>query len=189
MVSTVGEIRAARGYVRQAMGELGARGDAFDAGIKIGIMVETPAAALVADHMAPEVDFFSIGTNDLIQYVMAVDRDNIAVAPLYQQFNPAVLRAIRMIIDAGHAHHRWVGMCGEMAADPLATLLLVGLGLDEFSVIPSVLPEIKKIIRSVKYKEARKVAERIFALTDERAIRDELAAVLKHQIPEIPLEP
>jgi phosphotransferase system enzyme I (PtsI) len=188
MVSTVEEIRAARAFVRQAMDELVARREAFDAGIKIGIMVETPAAVLSADRMATEVDFFSIGTNDLTQYIMAVDRDNTAVASLYQQFNPAVLRAIRMTIDAAHAHRKWVGMCGEMAGDPLATMLLLGMGLDEFSVIPSVLPEIKKIIRSVKYKDARKIADRVMLLADEHAIREMLAAVLRNQLPELPLE-
>jgi phosphotransferase system enzyme I (PtsI) len=151
-------------------------------------MVETPAATLMADQMAAEADFLSIGTNDLTQYIMAVDRDNLAVAPLYQQFNPAVLRAIKMIIDAGHKKSSWVGMCGEMAGDPLATVLLVGLGLDEFSVIPTVLPEIKKIIRSVKQRDAKRVAERALAMTSEAEIREYLSSVVKNQIPEIPLD-
>jgi phosphoenolpyruvate-protein phosphotransferase (PTS system enzyme I) len=134
------------------------------------------------------VDFLSIGTNDLIQYMLAVDRDNNAVATLYTAFDPAVIRTIKMIIDAGHRQRVWVGMCGEMAGDPLATLLLVGLGLDEFSVIPSVLPEIKKIIRSVRFKDARKIAEKVLTMSSSDQIRDYLSSVIRDQIPEIPLE-
>jgi phosphotransferase system enzyme I (PtsI) len=188
MVSTIQEIRQTRLVVRAAMDDLERRGQPYDRDIKLGVMVETPAAALLADQMAAEVDFLSIGTNDLTQYIMAVDRDNLAVAPLYQQFNPAVLRAIKMIIDAGHKKARWVGMCGELAGDPLATVLLVGLGLDEFSVIPSVLPEIKKIIRTVKYKDAKRVAERTLAMTGETEIREYLSSIVKNQVPEIPLD-
>ncbi len=188
MVSTVQEIRQTREVLRTAMDQLQHRGQPFDPGVKLGVMVETPAAALLADHMAAEVDFLSIGTNDLTQYVMAVDRDNLAVAPLYQQFNPAVLRAIKMIIDAGHKRSRWVGMCGEMAGDPLATVLLVGLGLDEFSVIPTVLPEIKKIIRTVKSRDAKRVAERALSMSAESDIREYLSSVVRNQVPEIPLD-
>jgi phosphotransferase system enzyme I (PtsI) len=188
MVSTIQEIRRTREVVRTAMDDLDRRGQPYDRGVKLGVMVETPAAALLADQMAAEADFLSIGTNDLTQYIMAVDRDNLAVAPLYQQFNPAVLRAIKMIIDAGHKKTRWVGMCGEMAGDPLATVLLVGLGLDEFSVIPSVLPEIKKIIRTVKYKDAKRVAERALTMSSETEIREYLSSIVKNQIPEIPLD-
>ena len=188
MVSTVQEIRLAREALRTAMAELARRGVPHDSGIALGVMVETPAAALMAEEMASEVDFLSIGTNDLTQYIMAVDRDNLAVAPLYQQFNPAVLRAIKMIIDAGHRKACWVGMCGEMAGDPLATVMLVGLGLDEFSVIPSVLPEIKKIIRTVKFKEAKRVADRALGMSSEAEIREYLSSVIKNQIPELPLD-
>jgi phosphotransferase system enzyme I (PtsI) len=188
MVSTIQEIRQTRELLRKAMEELDLRGQLYDPGIKLGIMMETPAATLLADQMAAEADFLSIGTNDLTQYIMAVDRDNLAVAPLYQQFNPAVLRAIKMIIDAGHRKPCWVGMCGEMAGDPLATVLLVGLGLDEFSVIPTVLPEIKKIIRTVKHRNAKRVAERALAMGSEAEIREYLSSVLKNQIPEIPLD-
>jgi phosphotransferase system enzyme I (PtsI) len=138
--------------------------------------------------MAGEADFLSIGTNDLIQYLLAVDRDNAAVAPLYQQFNPAVLRTIRHIIDAGHKKGVWVGMCGEMAGDPLATVLLVGLGIDELSVIPSVLPEIKKIILSIKYKEAKKVAEKVLEMSTEQDIRDHLSSITRNKVPEIPFD-
>jgi phosphotransferase system enzyme I (PtsI) len=188
MVSTIQEIRRTREVMRTAMDELDQRGQPYDRGVKLGVMVETPAAALLADQMAAEVDFLSIGTNDLTQYIMAVDRDNLAVAPLYQQFNPAVLRAIKMIIDAGHKKACWVGMCGEMAGDPLATVLLVGLGLDEFSVISSVLPEIKKIIRTVRYKDAKRVAERALTMSSEAEIREYLSTIVRNQIPELPLD-
>jgi phosphotransferase system enzyme I (PtsI) len=175
--------------VELAKAELTTRGQTFDHSVKLGIMIETPAAAIIADLMAAEVDFLSIGTNDLVQYVMAVDRDNMAVAPLYQQFNPAVLRTIKMVIDAGHKKNRWVGMCGEMAGDPLATVPLVGMGLDEFSVIPTVLPEIKKIIRSIKFKDAKRVAEKVLAMTSEVEAHAYLSTLIRNQIPEIPLEP
>ena len=188
MVSTIQEIRRAREMVSRAKKELDARGLPYDPGIKIGIMIEVPAAAVLAEEMAGEADFLSIGTNDLIQYLMAVDRDNAAVAPLYQQFNPAVLRTIRHIIDAGHKKGVWVGMCGQMAGDPLATVLLVGLGIDELSVIPSVLPEIKKIILSIKYKEAKRVAEKSLAMSTEQEIREHLSSIIKNKVPEIPFD-
>ena len=188
MVSTIQEIRRAREMVSRAQKELDARALPYDPGIKIGIMIEVPAAAVLAEEMAGEADFLSIGTNDLIQYLMAVDRDNAAVAPLYQQFNPAVLRTIRHIIDAGHKKGVWVGMCGQMAGDPLATVLLVGLGIDELSVIPSVLPEIKKIILSIKYKEAKRVADKSLAMSTEQEIREHLSSIIKNKVPEIPFD-
>ena len=188
MVSTIQEIRRAREMVSRAQKELDARALPYAPGIKIGIMIEVPAAAVLAEEMAGEADFLSIGTNDLIQYLMAVDRDNAAVAPLYQQFNPAVLRTIRHIIDAGHKKGVWVGMCGQMAGDPLATVLLVGLGIDELSVIPSVLPEIKKIILSIKYKEAKRVADKSLAMSTEQEIREHLSSIIKNKVPEIPFD-
>jgi phosphotransferase system enzyme I (PtsI) len=188
MISTLQEIRAARAFVTRAKKELEQQGVPFDPTIKVGAMIEVPSAAVMADQLAAEVDFFSIGTNDLIQYMMAVDRDNNAVAPLYQQFNPAVLRAIKMIVDGGHKRNIWVGMCGEMAGDPLATVLLVGLGLDELSVVPAILPEIKKIIRSVKYRDAKRVAETALGMEDAEEIRAYLSSIVKNKVPEIPLE-
>jgi phosphotransferase system enzyme I (PtsI) len=188
MVSTVSEIRRARAQLSAAKEALRARGIPFDEEMKIGVMIEVPAAALMSDAMAAEVDFLSIGTNDLIQYLMAVDRDNAAVADLYQQFNPAVLRMIKTIIDAGHRRNVWVGMCGEMAGDPLATILLVGLGLDEFSTVPASLPEIKKIIRSVRVKDARRVAERALSLETDEEIRTFLARTTRKLIPELPID-
>ncbi len=188
MVSKVAEVRRAKQYLRQAKEDLKARGVAFDPAIKVGVMIEVPAAAVLAEEIAKESDFLSIGTNDLIQYLLAVDRGNSLVASLYQEFNPAVIRTIKKIIDAGHAQNIWVGMCGEMAANPLATMLLVGLGLDEFSVGPSFLPEIKKIIRSIKFKEAKKVADKVLTLPTENEIKEYLASALMAKLPEIPFE-
>ncbi len=188
MISNLHEVRSAKKFLDQAKAELRDRQVSFDANIPVGVMIEVPSAALLAEDIAREVDFLSIGTNDLIQYLLAVDRDNSAVAPLYQQFNPAVLRTIKQIIDGGHKHHRWVGMCGEMAGDPIATTLLVGMGIDELSVIPTILPEIKKIIRSIKYKVARRVAEKVLAMGTVDEIKDFLADEIKHRLPDIPLE-
>jgi phosphotransferase system enzyme I (PtsI) len=189
MISTVEEVKQAREVVRKAKEELKTGGYRYDQRIKIGVMIEVPSAALVADEIAQEVDFLSIGTNDLIQYLMAVDRDNSYVASLFQQFHPAVLRTIKMIIDAGHRRHVWVGMCGEMAGDPLATVLLLGLGIDELSVVPTVLPEIKKIIRSVRYREARRVANKVLTLSSADEVRKYLRSVMKEKLPKVPIEP
>ena len=188
MVSTVEEVHRARALVRQVKEELRVKGIRFDARIKVGVMIEVPAAAMMAEQIAAETDFLSIGTNDLIQYMMAVDRGNDAVAGLYQPFNPAVIRTIRHIIEAGHKKENWVGVCGEMAGDPLATVLLVGLGVDELSVIPPILPEIKKIIRSIKFKDAQRVAVKVLGMTRENDIRNYLSSIIKNKVPEIPME-
>ena len=152
MISTIEEVHRAKEFVHQAQEELKAAGIPFDPKMKIGVMIEVPSAAMMAEQIAAEVDFLSIGTNDLVQYMMAVDRGNDSVASLYQPFNPAVVRTIHYVVEAAHRKHKWVGICGEMAGDPLATVLFVGLGVDELSVIPPVLPEIKKIIRSINQK-------------------------------------
>jgi len=188
MVATLNEVQKARAFLRQAQEDLRRKGIPFDEKMKIGVMIEVPAAALVADQIAAEVDFLSIGTNDLIQYLMAVDRGNDSVAPLFQPFNPAVLRTIKHIVDAAHKRGIQAGMCGEMAGDPLATVLLVGMGLDEFSVVPPVLPEIKKIIRSIKAKDARRVAEKVLGMHHEADIREYLSTIIKNKVPEIPFE-
>ena len=188
MVSNVTEILRARAMVEQAKKELNARGMPYDAGVKVGVMVEIPAAAVMADQIAGEVDFLSIGTNDLIQYLLAVDRNNNAVQSVYQPFHPAVLRTIKHIIEAGHKRGVWVGMCGEMAGDPLATVLLVGLGIDELSVIPVVLPEIKKIILSIRQRDAKRVAEKALSLPTDQEVRDYLWSVMRDRLPEIPFE-
>jgi phosphotransferase system enzyme I (PtsI) len=189
MVTKLSEVRRAKELLKQVKDELKAKGVRFDQRLKVGVMIEVPAAAILAESIAAEVDFLSIGTNDLIQYLLAVDRGNSLVAPIYQQFNPAVLRTIKMIVEAGHKHNIWVGMCGEMAGDPLATIVLMGLGLDELSVIPTTLPEIKKIIRSVKHKDAKKIADKVLTLTTEDEIHQYLFSTLKGKLPDLPLEP
>ena len=188
MISNLDEVRRAKSYLDKEQEDLSSRGVPFDKRIKIGVMIEVPSAAMMAQEIASEVDFLSIGTNDLIQYMLAVDRDNSYVAPLFQQFNPAVLRTIKMVVDAGHKRNVWVGICGEMAGDPLATMLLVGLGLDELSVIPSILPEIKDIIRSIKYKDAKRIAHRALAMSSDTEIKEYLSSVVKSRLPEIPLD-
>lgn len=136
MIATVQEVRQARKLLQECMLELDRSGTPYNATPKVGIMIEVPAAALCADLLAKEVDFFSIGTNDLTQYTMAADRTNQSVAELCSFFQPAVLRLIAQIIEKGHAAGIWVGMCGEMAGDPQAAALLLGMGLDEFSMNP-----------------------------------------------------
>jgi len=127
-------------------------------------MIEVPSAAVMTDVIAKKVDFLSIGTNDLIQYTLAADRGNERIAYLYENLPPAVIRLIKQIVDAGHQKGAWVGMCGEMASDPIAIMILVGLGLDELSVSPVALPEIKQIIRSIHYSEAYKVAQKVLKM-------------------------
>ena len=159
MISGLEELRQARVILDEARSQLRGEGIAFDEEMPVGVMIELPAACLLADEIAAEVDFLSIGTNDLIQYALAVDRGNSRIAYLYQELHPAILRLIKRVIDAGHRHGRWVGICGEMSANPLATMILIGLGMDEFSVAPELLPEIKKIIRSCTHAEAKACAE------------------------------
>ncbi|MEX0736984.1 MAG: phosphoenolpyruvate--protein phosphotransferase [Bacteroidota bacterium] len=187
MVSSIKEVRNAKRFIEQAKNQLREANLPFDEKIQVGVMVEVPAAAVIAEDLAKEVNFLSIGTNDLIQYLLAVDRGNDVVSGLYQEFHPAVLRFLRRIIERGKRKDVWVGMCGEMAGDPLATILLLGLGLDEFSVVPKVLPEIKKIIRSVKYKDAKKVAKHVMTLETEDEVKEYLRGVMKERFPDIPI--
>ncbi len=187
MIATVNEVRKAKEMVEEAKRDLRAKNIPFDDRIKIGVMIEVPSAAVMAEEIARESDFVSIGTNDLIQYLLAVDRTNSVVADLYQEFHPAVLRSLKHIIDSSHKSKVWVGMCGEMAGDPLAVILLVGLGLDEFSVVPAILPEIKKIIRAIKQREAKRIAEKALKFSTEEEVEQYLRQVIKEKFPEIPL--
>ncbi|HTY09492.1 MAG TPA: phosphoenolpyruvate--protein phosphotransferase [Bacteroidota bacterium] len=187
MVSSLKEIRRAKALVAQAKESLRAEKASFDDAMKIGVMIEVPSAAVVAGDIAREVDFLSIGTNDLIQYLLAVDRGNDTVSQLYQEFEPAVILTIRHIIKEAHKNKIPVSMCGEMAGDPVATLLLLGLGLDEFSVIPYVLPEIKKIIRSVPLREAQKIAVKAMKFSTVEEVKEFLVGHVRRIAPDIPL--
>jgi phosphoenolpyruvate-protein phosphotransferase (PTS system enzyme I) len=158
MISGVAEVIQANDILRQVMGDLKKEGIPFDEEIKIGAMIEIPSAALTAEMIAPEVDFFSIGSNDLIQYTMAVDRVNEKVAGLYEPTHPAILRLIRGVVEAAHNNNIWVGVCGEMAGEPLFTPLLLGMGIDELSAASSSLPRVKEVIRRLTLREAQELA-------------------------------
>jgi phosphoenolpyruvate-protein phosphotransferase len=179
MVATVSEMRAARAVLEECRAELLAEGQPVAEEMEIGIMVEVPAAALMADHLAAEVDFFSIGTNDLSQYTLAADRTNAQVAPLATGFQPAVLRLVRDVIAAAHAQGKWVGLCGELAGEPLAIPILLGLGLDEFSMNPPAIPLAKQIIRTLTLDEAREVAQAALELDSPDTVR----ALVRERVP------
>ncbi|WP_075181402.1 phosphoenolpyruvate-protein phosphotransferase PtsI [Pantoea sp. 1.19] len=167
MVISVEEVRLLKGELEMLKGQLRSEDKAFDESIEMGIMVETPASAVIAHHLAKEVDFFSIGTNDLTQYTLAVDRGNDLISHLYNPMSPSVLLLIKQVIDASHAAGKWTGMCGELAGDERATLLLLGMGLDEFSMSAISIPRIKKIIRNANFDDAKALAEQ--ALTQPTA--------------------
>ena len=159
MIISVEEIRELKSVLETLKAELFAEGKAFDENIQVGVMVETPSAAVNAKFLAKEVDFFSIGTNDLTQYTLAVDRGNELISHLYNPMSPSVLGLIKQVIDASHAEGKWTGMCGELAGDERATLLLLGMGLDEFSMSAISVPRIKKLIRHVNYQEVKALAD------------------------------
>ena len=159
MIISVEEIRELKSVLETLKAELRVEGKAFDENIQVGVMVETPSAAVNAKFLAKEVDFFSIGTNDLTQYTLAVDRGNELISHLYNPMSPSVLGLIKQVIDASHAEGKWTGMCGELAGDERATLLLLGMGLDEFSMSAISVPRIKKLIRHVNYQEVKALAD------------------------------
>lgn len=164
MIISVEEIRELKVAIETYKAELRQEELAFDEQIEIGVMVETPAAAAIAHHLAKEVDFFSIGTNDLTQYTLAVDRGNEMISHLYNPLSPAVLTVIKQVIDASHAQGKWTGMCGELAGDERATLLLLGMGLDEFSMSGISIPKVKKVIRNAQFNEVKAMAEKALSL-------------------------
>ncbi|HVN86281.1 MAG TPA: phosphoenolpyruvate--protein phosphotransferase [Candidatus Binatia bacterium] len=171
MISGLEEIRRVREFLAQAQDELRREGREFNPHLSVGIMVEVPSAVRLAPILSQEVDFFSIGTNDLIQYLLAVDRNNPRVAQLYEPLHPAVLHALADTIAAAKAAGKRVTLCGEMAADPACTLVLVGLGLDDLSMGPFFIPAIKRLIRSVEMREARALAAEVLALTTVKEIK------------------
>jgi len=161
MISSVDEVLQANELLEESKQELRDKGVPFQEDIEVGVMVEVPSAALAADALAEHVRFFSLGTNDLIQYTIAVDRVNERVAYLYEPTHPAVLKLIKMAVDAGHRKGIWVGVCGQMAADPVLAPLLVGMGVDELSVSPQAVPLVKDAVRSVSYEQSRQLAETV----------------------------
>ena len=165
MISGVDELNQANAHLEKCKAELRAERIPFDEKLEVGAMIEIPSAALVADALAKRVSFFSIGSNDLIQYTLAADRTNEKVSHLYEPTHPAILRLIKLTVDAAHAHGLWAGVCGEIAGDPVLAPLLVGLGVDELSTAPAAIDPVKYIIRRIKNEEARQLAE--FALQCE----------------------
>lgn len=178
MIASVEEVKCANVMLEECKAELHKEGVAFNEDIKVGIMIEVPAAAVIAPILAKYVDFFSIGTNDLCQYTLAVDRMNEAIGNLYQPLHPGVLRLIKGVIDASHEQGKFTGMCGELAGDPVATMILLGLGLDEFSMTASSIPLIKNILRSVSKAECEAVATHALTLDTAEEITAYAKSVL-----------
>ena len=178
MIASVEEVKQANAMLDECKDELTAEGKEFNKDIKVGIMIEVPAAAVISPILAKYVDFFSIGTNDLCQYTLAVDRMNEAIGSLYQPLHPGVLRLIKHVIDASHEHGKFTGMCGELAGDPVATMILLGLGLDEFSMTASSIPLIKNILRSVSKAECEEVANKALTMDTAEEITGYAKSVL-----------
>ena len=178
MIASVEEVKQANVMLDECKEELTAEGKEFNRDIKVGIMIEVPAAAVISPILAKYVDFFSIGTNDLCQYTLAVDRMNEAIGSLYQPLHPGVLRLIKHVIDASHEQGKFTGMCGELASDPVATMILLGLGLDEFSMTASSIPLIKNILRSVSKAECEEVANKALTMDTAEEITGYAKSVL-----------
>jgi len=159
MISSAAEVDEANALVEEYKAELRRENVPFNENLEIGVMIEIPSAALAAEALAKKVKFFSVGTNDLIQYSLAVDRLNEKIAHLYEPTHPAILRLIRMTVEAARNNGIWVGVCGEMAGDPLVAPLLLGLGVEELSVAPLNVPKIKFLIRRMKMNEAKELAD------------------------------
>lgn len=160
MISGLAEFRQASAILEECKSELRSEGKPFDEKLEVGVMIEVPSAALAADLLAREVKFFSIGTNDLIQYTIAVDRVNDRIAHLYKPTHPAILRLIKMVVDAARENGIWTGVCGEMAGDIVLAPLLLGLGIDELSTSPTLVPRVKKAVQSVSLIDCQDLAER-----------------------------
>jgi phosphotransferase system enzyme I (PtsI) len=184
LVTGVEEVLAVRAEIEEARAALEREGVAAAAGLELGVVVETPAAVAVADLLAREADFFSIGTNDLVQYTVAVDRENEHVAYLYDPLHPAVLRQILSVVEQGHRAGRSVAMCGEMAGDPLCSLVLVGLGLDELSMNAAAVPRVKRILRGTSFDDARALARELLDLRSAAEVADRLRKEMLRRFPE-----
>ena len=188
MVSGIGEFRQANVLLEDVKKELRSQKVPFNKDISVGAMIEVPSAAITSDILAKEADFFSIGTNDLIQYALAVDRVNEKIAYLYEPTHPAVLSLVKTIIDNGHKEGIPVALCGEMAGDISLTMILMGLGLDEFSTSPIAVPEIKKIIRSINFKDAQIIAEKALEFDTGKEIQEFAKNKLREMVPDLTID-
>lgn len=187
LISTIMELRQAKMILADATEDLEEAGIPFDRELKVGIMVEVPAAVMMMDRLVEEVDFFSIGTNDLVQYCLAVDRNNKDVASLYTAADPSVIRMIDMAVQAAMKRDVPIGMCGQMCSNPMYTMLLLGMGLRSLSVPPAAVPEIKRVCRSVSIDQCERVAKHVYSLENARGIKTYLTEELAKVFPEFPL--
>ena len=185
MISGIEEIREAKKIFYEVKDELLTRGLPLSNDIEIGVMIEVPSAVMIADKLAKEVDFFSIGTNDLIQYALAIDRINERVTYLYEPLHPAVLRLIKQTVDVGHEAGIRVAMCGEMAGEPACTMILLGLELDELSMNPSAIPRVKKIIRETTLEESKKLLKKVMTFSSSVEIREYVGNHMRERFPEL----
>ena len=185
MISGLDELHQAKKVIESVKKELTKEKIKFDKNIQIGAMIEIPSAAVTADLIAKEVDFFSIGTNDLIQYMLAVDRVNEKVSYLYDPLHPAVLRLMKHIVDCAHKNNIWCGVCGEMAAQPLFAFILIGFGVDELSMSSIAIPDVKRMIRNIRLEDAKKFADKILKMSDSSKIRKEAEKKLLQLIPDM----
>jgi phosphotransferase system enzyme I (PtsI) len=185
LISSVEEVRAANAMLEEAKQELRDEGVGFTENLEVGAMIEVPSAAMIAEVIAPEVDFFSIGTNDLIQYTIAVDRVNERVAELYQPAHPAVIRLMRRVVDAAREHGIWAGICGEMAGDIVFTPLMLGLGFDELSVATGQLPRVKRAVQSLESGICETLAEGVLQMGEAMKIYQSCVDVALAHYPEL----
>ncbi len=185
MISNLEELLKANELLEQCKAELREKGQPFDEEIDVGMMIEVPSAALTVHLLAPHVDFFSLGTNDLVQYTLAVDRVNERIAYLYQPTHPAIIRLIKNTIDVGHQHGIWTGICGEMASNPAMVPLLIGLGVDEFSVSASMVPVVKDVVRKLRFSEAEALADDMLKLESASGILEQCRQLVARRAPEV----
>jgi phosphotransferase system enzyme I (PtsI) len=185
LITSLTEFQDTMRVVRQVQARLRGERIAFDDQVPFGCMMETPAAATIPDILASEAEFFSIGSNDLIQYTLAADRTNPRVTYIYEPLHLAVLRMMRKIILAGHRQHRRVSLCGEMASDPIYTIILLGLGVDELSVNPAMVPAIKQIIRGVRLDEAGEVAHGVLRERRAKDVQSYLEKMMASRFPRV----
>ena len=185
LVGTLMELRQAKSVLADAMEDLDEEGTRYDRHLQVGMMVEVPSAVMMLDRFVEEVDFFSIGTNDLIQYALAVDRSNKDVASLYTAADPSILRLVRMSVDTAIRHKVPISMCGQMCGNPLYTMLLVGMGLRSLSVTPAAIPEIKRVCRTISASQCQQVAQRALEFDTAHHVRTYLKEELSKVVPDI----